>query len=101
MRNATNQSSRRDAIKRIGGVLGGVSLFGHGTARGQAIGALPNGYTVYRILRAGEGGTFSGAANQLGKITGSVMLAPPSSNSGIGYVYVHGTQIGTDLPAPF
>jgi hypothetical protein len=101
MRNATNQSSRRDAIKRIGGVLGGVSLFGHGTARGQAIGALPNGYTFYRVLRAGEGGAFGGAPNLLGKITGSVMLAAPSSTTGIGYVYVHGTETGTDLPALF
>ena len=29
------------------------------------------------------------------------MLASPMSGSGIGYVYLHGTQIGTDVPALF
>ena len=45
MSDTTNKSSRRDVLKTIGGVLGGVSLLGHGTARGQALGSMPNGYT--------------------------------------------------------
>ncbi len=56
MSNTTNKSSRRDALKRIGGVLGGVSLLGHGTARGQALGSMPNGYKFYRVLSANQGG---------------------------------------------
>jgi hypothetical protein len=93
MSDTTNTSSRRDVLKTIGGVLGGVSLLGRGTARGQAIGSMPSGYKFYRILSANEGGSFSGTPNQLGNITGSVMMASPVSGHGLGYVYVHGTQI--------
>jgi hypothetical protein len=92
MTNATNKSRRRDVLKTIGGVLGGVSLVGHGTARGQALGSMPNGYRFYRVLRANEGGVFGGIPNRLGDISGSVMMATPPSNRGIGYVYLHGTQ---------
>lgn len=92
MSDTTNRSSRRDVLKTIGGVLGGVSLIGHGTARGQALGTMPNGYTFYRVLRANQGGRFSGVDNTLGDMSGSVMMASPLSGSGIGYVYVHGTQ---------
>lgn len=88
----TKKSSRRDLLKTVGGVLGGVSLLGHGTGRGQALGSMPNGYTFYRVLRDNQGGTFGGVANSLGNITGSVMVASPLSGKGIGYVYVHGTQ---------
>ena len=90
MSNTNNKSSRRDVLKRFGGMLGGVSLLGHGTARGQAQGSLPSGYTFYRVLRAKEGGRFGSRPNVLGDMTGSVMLASPLSASGIGYVYLHG-----------
>lgn len=93
---ATKRSSRRDVLKTIGGVLGGVSLLGHSTAQGQALGSLPNGYSFYRIISSNQGGTFSGTPNVLGDITGAVMMSTPPSKSGIGYVYVHGTR--TDLP---
>jgi len=90
--NDTSNSSRRDILKTIGGVLGGVSLLGHGNARGQALGSLPSGYKFYRVLTANEGGSFGGLTNFLGDITGSVMMASPISGQGLGYVYVHGTQ---------
>lgn len=99
MSDATNKSSRRDVLKTIGGVLGGVSLLGHGTARGQALGSIPNSYKFYRVLTANEGGSFAGTANRLGDITGSVMMASPLSHGGIGYVYVHGTLTRSDSPA--
>ncbi|MEP6539387.1 MAG: hypothetical protein ABJF23_28880 [Bryobacteraceae bacterium] len=92
MSDTIRKSTRRDILKTVGGVLGGVSLLGHGTAQGQAIGSLPSGYNFYRILTANEGGSFSGVPNQLGDISGSVMMAAPPSSGGIGYVYVHGTQ---------
>src|SRR4051794_31411797 len=92
MSDSTNNSSRRDVLKTIGGVLGGVSLLGHGGAQGQALGSMPNGYTFYRILNANQGGRFSGFDNTLADISGSVMMASPLSGHGIGYVYVHGTQ---------
>ena len=88
----TNKSSRRDLLKTIGGMLGGVSLLGHGTARGQALVSLPSGYKFYRVLAANEGGSFGGLTNFLGDISGSVMMASPVSGHGIGYVYVHGTR---------
>ena len=90
MSDTANKSSRRDVLKTIGGVLGGVSLLGHGTARGQALGSMPNGYRFYRVLAANEGGSFGPIPNSLGNITGSVMMASP--HDGLGYVYVHGTQ---------
>jgi hypothetical protein len=92
MSDTTNQSSRRDLLKTIGGVLGGVSLLGHGPARGQALGSIPNSYKFYRVLTANEGGSFGGLTNFLGDISGSVMMASPVSKGGIGYVYVHGTR---------
>ena len=92
MSNTTNKSSRRDVLKRFGGMLGGVSLLGQGTARGQAQGSLPSGYTFYRILRAKEGGRFGSQPNVLGDMTGSVMLASPQPASGIGYAYLHGME---------
>jgi hypothetical protein len=90
MSDTTDKSSRRDVLKTIGGVLGGVSLLGHGTARGQALGSIPNSYRFYRVLAANEGGSFGSIPNSLGNITGSVMMA--SAHDGLGYVYVHGTQ---------
>lgn len=92
MSGITNKSSRRDVLKTIGGVLGEVSLLGHGPARGQALGSLPSGYKFYRVLTANEGGSFGGLTNFLGDISGSVMMASPVSKGGIGYVYVHGTR---------
>jgi len=92
MRSATGKPNRRDVLKTIGGALGGISLLGHGTARGQAIGSMPNGYKFYRVLTANEGGTFGMFENHLGNMTGSVMMASPGSGTGIGYVYVHGTR---------
>jgi hypothetical protein len=89
---STNKPTRRDFLKTIGGVLGGVSLLGHGSARGQAIGSMPNGYKFYRVLTANEGGTIGILPNQLGNMTGSVMMASPLSGTGIGYVYVHATR---------
>jgi hypothetical protein len=101
MSDTTNKSSRRDVLKTIGGVLGGVSLLGHGPARGQALGSLPSGYKFYRVLRANEGGSFSGTPNQLGDITGSVMMASPLSGHGHGYIYVHGIWTGQgSVPSP-
>lgn len=101
MSDTTNKSSRRDVLKTIGGMLGGVSLLGHGTARGQALGSLPNGYKFYRVLTANEGGSFGGLTNLLGDITGSVMMASPVSGHGIGYVYVHGTRTRPgSVPSP-
>src|SRR4051812_45541995 len=63
MSDTSRTSSRRDALKTIGGVLGGVSLLGHGTARGQAVGFMPSGYKFYRLLTANEGGNFGGTQN--------------------------------------
>ena len=92
-------SSRRDFLKTIG-VLGGVSLLGHGTARGQALGSMPNGYRFFRVLTANEEGTFNSFRNFLGNITGSVMMASPLSDTGVGYVYLHGiTNPRLDPPA--
>ena len=45
----TNNSTRRDFLKTIGGVLGGISLLGHGRAPAQALARIPNGYKFYRI----------------------------------------------------
>jgi len=92
MSDTTNTSSRRDVLKTIGGVLGGVSLLGRGTARGQAIGSMPSGYKFYRVLSASEGGSIGGVPNRLGDISGSVMMATPPSAGAIGYVYLHGTE---------
>jgi hypothetical protein len=103
MSDTTKKSSRRDVLKTIGGVLGGASLLGHGTARGQALGSMPNGYNFYRILRADQGGRFGPDLNPLGDMTGSVMVASPPAGAAIeyasplggagrGHVYVHGTQ---------
>ena len=92
MSDTTIRSTRRDFLKTIGGVLGGVSLLGHGMVRGQALAPMPNGYSFFRVLRANEGGAFGIHPNPLGNITGSVMMASPLSGSGIGYVYVHGTM---------
>ena len=88
----TNKPTRRDFVKTLSGALGGISLLGHGARRGHALGSIPNSYTFYRILYANELGTFGSTQNQLGNITGSVMLASPLSGTGIGYVYVHGTR---------
>jgi len=87
-----SRSSRRDVLKTIGGVLGGVHLLGRGTARGQAIGAIPNSYKFYRVLGTNEGGSLGGTPNRLGDISGSVMMATPPSPGGIGHVYLHGTE---------
>jgi hypothetical protein len=100
MSDTTNKSTRRDFVKTISGVLGGISLLGHGIAGGQALGSIPNGYKFYRILTDNEGGTFSSYLNVLGDITGSVMMASPLSGTGVGYVYVHGTtNPKVDAPA--
>jgi hypothetical protein len=100
MSGINNKSSRRDFVKTIGGVLGGISLLGHGIAGGQALGSIPNGYKFYRILTDNEGGTFNSYVNLLGDISGSVMMASPRSGTGIGYVYVHGvTNPKVDAPA--
>jgi hypothetical protein len=104
MHSTTSKANRRDFLKSISGVVGGISLLGHGTARGQAIGPMPNGYRFYRILTANEGGTFGILPNQLGKITGSVMMGSSLSGTGIGYVYCHGTrnpQYGAASPGVF
>lgn len=102
MSDSTNKSNRRDFLKTVGGVLGGVSLLGHGFVRGQALGSMPNGYKFYRVLTASQGGRFGAVPNDLGSITGSVMMASPSSASGVGYVYVHGTtKSGTGSPGVF
>jgi len=100
MSDTTRKSNRRDALKTIGGVLGGVSLLGQGPARGQSLASLPNGYKFYRVLRANQDlPSFGGVTNQLGDITGSVMMATPQSRTGIGYVYIHGTLRTPDAPA--
>ncbi len=91
MSDSTNKSNRRDFLKTVGGVLGGVSILGHGAARGRALGTIPNSYTFYRILHANPGGRFGVFPNWLGNITGSVMMASPPDREGIGYLYVHGT----------
>ena len=91
MSHSTNNPSRRDFLKSIGGVLGGISVLGHGFARGHAFGSMPNGYTFYRVLTANEGGTFGTVRNDLGNITSAVMMASPLSGSGLGYVYIRGT----------
>jgi hypothetical protein len=87
----SHKPSRRDFVKKLGVALGGVSILGHGAARGRALGTIPNGYTFYRVLHANAGGKFGIFPNQLGNITGSVMMASAPDNDGIGYVYVHGT----------
>lgn len=100
----TCNPNRRDFLKVIGGVLGEISLLGHGVARGQAIGPMPNGYRFYRVLTAKQGGTFGILPNQLGDMTGSMMMASPPSATGIGYVYLHGTrnpQYGAASPGIF
>jgi hypothetical protein len=100
MSGINNKSSRRDFVKTIGGVLGGISLLGHGIAGGQALGSIPNRYKFYRILADNEGGTFNALVNVLGDISGSVMMASPRSGTGVGYVYVHGvTNPKVDAPA--
>jgi hypothetical protein len=100
MSGINNKSTRRDFVKTIGGVLGGISLLGHGIAGGQALGSIPNSYKFYRILADNEGGTFNSYLNFLGDITGSVMMASPRSGTGVGYVYVHGvTNPKVDAPA--
>jgi hypothetical protein len=100
MSDTAKTSSRRDALKTISGVLGGVSILGQGTARGQAVGSMPSGYKFYRVLTANEGGNFGGTQNRLGEITGSVMMASPPSGGGIGYVYVHGTNTPVSPSSP-
>jgi hypothetical protein len=90
MSHPSNKPNRRDFLKTVGGVLGGVSLLGHGFARGQALGSMPNSYKFYRVLAASEGGRFGAIANPLGDMTGAVMMASPSSGTGLGYVFVRG-----------
>lgn len=92
MSDTTNKSTRRDFLKTVGGALGGISLLGHGTGRGRALGSIPNSYTFYRVLTAGRGFGLGSNPNPIVNMTGSVMMASPVSGTGIGYVYVHGTQ---------
>jgi hypothetical protein len=99
MNNANNKPSRRDFVKTLGAALGGVSILGHGAARGRALGTIPNSYTFYRILHANAGGRFGIFPNWLGNITGSVMMASPPDGEGIGYLYVHGT-VNPEFGAP-
>jgi len=101
MSETSNKSSRRDVLKTIGGVLGGVSLLGHGNAHGQALGSMPSGYSFYRVLSANEGGSFGGTLNPLGNITGSVMMATSPSNQGIGSIYLQGTERFSDAAGVF
>src|SRR5215475_189236 len=90
MSGSTSKPNRRDFLKTAGAALGGISLLGHGSLRGRALGSMPSGYNFYRIITASEGGNFNIFPNTLGNITGSVMMVPPSSQD-IGYLYVHGT----------
>ncbi|MBV9502722.1 MAG: hypothetical protein JO138_25400 [Acidobacteriaceae bacterium] len=100
--NAVSQKrTRRDFVKAIGGTLAGVSLLATGRARGQALGSLPSGYRFYRVLTAGQGGSIGGLPNNLGAMTGSVMMASPLSGAGQAYIYLHGRHLNTGAPALF
>jgi len=104
MNSVSGRRTRRDFVKAVGGVLGGVSLVGHGFTRGQAIGSIPAGYRFYRVLTAGEGGSFGILPNQLGTMTGAVMMGSPLSGAGAGYIYCHGVrnpQYGAASPGVF
>lgn len=98
MSHSNNKPNRRDFLKTVGGVVGGVSLLGHGFARGQALGSMPNSYKFYRVLNASQGGRFGAVPNDLGNITGAVMMASPSTAGGVGYIFVHGTNKSTTGP---
>jgi hypothetical protein len=103
MKTDNNRGTRRDFVKAISATLGGVSLIGHGLGRGQAIGSIPSGYRFYRVLTASQGGTFGILPNQLGNMTGAVMMGSPLSGS-VGYVYCHGVrnpQYGAASPGVF
>jgi hypothetical protein len=99
MNSANNKPTRRDFVKTLGAALGGVSILGHGGARGRALGTIPNSYRFYRVLNANAAGRFGIFPNWLGDITGSVMMASPPDGEGIGYIYVHG-RVNPQFGAP-